>query len=107
MATLLGSSAKAEASSGSATTSPQGLDKALPPGVCKGSAQPSPSYLLRLQVFRMSFLLRNGPAPVHVKVLFNLALAQGALQRSKLAPGPTLLLLAPNQRLFTQFEVSP
>lgn len=108
MDALLGSSAKAEASSGSATTSPQGLDKALPPRVCKGSAQPSPSYLLRLQVFRTSFLLRSSLAPTHVKkVLFNLTLAQGALRESKLAPVPTLLLLAPNQSLFTQFEVSP
>lgn len=81
MDALLGSSAKAEGSSGSATTSPQGLDTALPPGVCEGNAQPSPSYLLRLQVFRTSFfyLLHKSLAPAHVKVFFNLELAQGAL----------------------------
>lgn len=50
---------KAESSPGFTTASRRAWMR-----LCQGSAQPSPSYLLRLQVFRTSFLLRTSFMPL-------------------------------------------
>lgn len=85
---------------------PAGSGRALPPRAREGGrARHSPPRLLRLQVFRMRLLLCHSAAPGRAFLTSHehkeLCKSQDSL------PFPTPLPSAPNQRLFTQFEVSP